>query len=395
MDESWDIAVVGGGSAGICAAVAAAREGARTLLIERSGIPGGMGTLAKVHTFCGLYNPDVSKPPVIANPGLPGEIEKAMREATGSGPVRMGRVYVLPQDPDTFRRIALKLIENERGLRFLNKAAVSGIRHGEGEGFFIETERGEFRVRALIDASADARVAEFLGIGRESAGAMSQRPAFIFSMKGVKPGGASDVFRMRMALEIVRGVKGGALPDEMFGCAARESVVAGEVYFTIDLEENDAGRVLKKGNALARMFSEFLRANFPEYAAATGPYPAAVAGIRETFRWRGRYVLTGEDLKTGKVFPDTVAWATWPMELRETVKGPKMIYFDNAEPAGIPLGALASADIPGVFFAGRCISAAHEALASVRVMGTCFATGQAAGRAAAGHVRKPAIPGSH
>ncbi len=67
--------MIGGGSAGICAAIAAARAGVKTILLERSDRLGGMGTLAKVHTFCGLYDNDVSSLPKIANPGLPAEIE--------------------------------------------------------------------------------------------------------------------------------------------------------------------------------------------------------------------------------------------------------------------------------------------------------------------------------
>jgi len=74
--------------------------------------------------------------------------------------------------------------------------------------------------------------------------------------------------------------------------------------------------------------------------------------------------------------------ATWPLELRETNRGPKLRYPENDAAAGIPLRALVPANLEGVFVAGRCISCDHEAQASIRVMGTCFATGQAAGRAA-------------
>ena len=121
---------------------------------------------------------------------------------------------------------------------------------------------------------------------------------------------------------------------------------------------------------------------FPEYANASGPFLAREPGIRESYRWKGRYTLTADDLVNATEFPDTVAYATWPIELREDTRGPKFRFFKQPVPAPIPLRALTSAEINGVFFAGRCISATHEALASLRVMGTCFATGQAAGNAA-------------
>ena len=107
-------------------------------------------------------------------------------------------------------------------------------------------------------------------------------------------------------------------------------------------------------------------------------------GIRESARWKGDYVLTAQDLRESRRFDDEVALAGWPLEFRETARGPKFVYFDKPEPAGIPARSLRTHEVPGMFFAGKCLSCDHEALASVRVMGTCLATGQAAGRLAAG-----------
>ena len=140
MNERTDIAVIGGGSAGICAAVAAAREGAKVILLERSDRLGGMGTLAMVHTFCGLYDPDVSKPPRIANEGLPAEIEKLMREATGAAPVKMGKVYVLPQQPEAFAEIAKHLTSSEANLQVHFNTTCLGISQESDDSFLVSTE---------------------------------------------------------------------------------------------------------------------------------------------------------------------------------------------------------------------------------------------------------------
>jgi len=91
MNGTVDVAVIGGGSAGLAAAVAAAREGAEVVLLERHGFLGGMGTASLVHTFCGLYRLRREPGAVWANPGLPVEIAERMIAATGMGPVRMGR----------------------------------------------------------------------------------------------------------------------------------------------------------------------------------------------------------------------------------------------------------------------------------------------------------------
>jgi hypothetical protein len=205
-------------------------------------------------------------------------------------------------------------------------------------------------------------------------------------MSNVDPAALAESFRMRLALDIVRAVKSGDLPATAMGTASRGSTRPGEVYFTTDLDPAPKPELMESGRIIAESLSRFLRDTYSEYAASTGPVIAGEPGIRETYRWKGRYTLTAADLLDGTEFPDCVAYATWPMELRETTRGAKLRYF--AKPAQIPLRCLVSEEVEGVFFAGRCISATHEALASVRVMGTCFATGQAAGSAAAGYVGK-------
>ena len=381
--DSVEIAVIGGGSAGICAAVAAARKGAGVVLIERSDRLGGMGTLALVHTFCGLYDPDVSKAPRIANQGLPAEIEALMREATGSPPVKMGKVYVLPQEPETFSEIARSLTASEPNLEVRFHTTCTSISRETDGSFIVSTDEEKTRCRAIIDTSADAVVAKFLGATRHKAPSGTlNRSAFVFAMRNVRPEALADDFRMRMALEIVRAVESGDLPGIALGTACRASTIPDQVFFTTDLDPAPSEQLQATGQVLSQQIAAFLRDRFPEYQDSTGPFPAAQPGVRESYRWLGEYTLTAEDLIHGTEFPDTVAHATWPMEFRENTRGPKLRFFEKPVPANIPLRCLKSAEIPGVFFAGRCLSATHEALASVRVMGTCFATGQAAGIAA-------------
>jgi hypothetical protein len=107
------------------------------------------------------------------------------------------------------------------------------------------------------------------------------------------------------------------------------------------------------------------------------------AGVRESRRWTGKAVLTEEDLLASRKEEDAVAMAAWPMELRETAKGPKLLFPRDLRPCGIPAGCLQARDLDNVFIAGRCISTTHRAQASTRVMGTALATGEAAGRMAA------------
>lgn len=394
-----DVVVIGGGSAGFCAAIAAARQGSRVVLLEKSQRLGGMGPLAFVHTFCGLYMPDTSKPARIANPGLPEEIENAVRERTGqAGPTAMGRVYVLPQHPEIYDQIAKELVtaESDRLDVVLGAECTCITREGT-DGFLVDVhangERRQLHCRSLVDCSADAVVAGFLRLTRRCSDLdRLQRPAFIFSLKNIGPEVREESFRMRLALDLVHAVRAERLPKSVLGVSIRGSVTEGECFVSIDLDTRGESwdplnrgaldEIEHTGKELAGDLCDFLKQQYSFFEHASEPEFPSCIGVRESYRWLGQYTLTEEDLVEGMSFADTVAYATWPMEMREDARGAKFKYFEREEASQIPLRSLVSKEVPGVYFAGRCLSATHEALASVRVMGTCFATGQAAGMAA-------------
>jgi len=134
------------------------------------------------------------------------------------------------------------------------------------------------------------------------------------------------------------------------------------------------------------MLAEFLRREVPGFAQSfISTFPARV-GVRESRRVVGEQRLESGDVESGAEFADAVALATWPMELRETARGPRLRFPHQNRPCQIPLGALRAHGRSNLFVAGRCISCSHEAQASIRVIGTCLATGEAAGLAAARQV---------
>lgn len=399
--ERYEVAVIGGGSAGLAAAVTAAREGARTLLIERHGFLGGMGTASLVHTFCGLYLLRDEPGAVLANEGFPAEVAERMIAATGIGPVRMGRVDVLPQHPVEFARIADDLVFVEPMLDLLLHTEVDGISRGD-EGWRIQLggRAGARRVQAaaLVDASGDAVVADFLGVPSAMVDASRlQRPAYVFGVYGVLR--LEEGFRLQTAGLIVEGVRRGDLPAEALGITFRASGRAGEIFGSLDLaggkgigdfDPFDASCLTQlevRGRQIAGDIMRWLAGRSDSWRGAYVSQWPVRAGIRESRRWIGDYVLTGADVLAGNRFADEIALATWPMEFREDPKGPKLRFPAENRPCGIPLRCLKPAGIERLFVAGRCISTDHDAQASVRVMGTCFATGEAAGRVAANSAR--------
>lgn len=127
----------------------------------------------------------------------------------------------------------------------------------------------------------------------------------------------------------------------------------------------------------------FLRTLSP-FSRSFISHTAAQVGVRESRRIIGRYELRREDVLAGRKFPDGVARASWPIELWSARQcGATYEYLPDGETYDIPLRSLQARDVPDLFMAGRCMSATHEALASTRVIGTCLATGEAAGAAAA------------
>jgi hypothetical protein len=393
--RTCDVLVAGGGSAGLAAAVSAARAGARTLLVERGGMLGGMAPAALVHSICGLYRlPQGDAPPAWANPGFAVEFAQRLIRAGGAvEPVRMGRVDVLPQHPTAFACVADALVRETPRLEVLLHSEIVAA-SAKGEASLICRGR-EFEVRAstMIDATGDGALATLLGapFAQETPERL-QRPAFIFGLAGVDTVDFGDERRLRLAGRIATAVTAGELPAGALGAAFRATGWPGEVFVTIDFAGDAAfdptdpaslSALEMEGRALASELTAFLARNAAGFAASfISAFPSRI-GVRESRRVEGLYRLETDDLLRGATFDDAVALATWPMELRETNRGPRLRFPTNGQPCEIPLRSLRFRDLDRCFVAGRCISCSHEAQASIRVIGTCLATGEAAGFAAA------------
>lgn len=395
MIRDVDVAVIGGGSAGLAAAVMAARQGARVMLFERQGFLGGMGTASLVHTFCGLYLLKSGPVAELANPGFPSEMAERMMASTGLGPIRMGRLDVLPQHPADFVRIADELVKAESSLVVQWHTEVIGVRKNQGRweiDWSCRGSLGKASTTVIVDASGDAVTAPWIGAAHEVAPRL-QRPAYVFGIQGVKA--FPDERRLQLAGMLVEGIRTGVLSKAALGLSFRPSGRPGELFGTLDLAGEEGGSIYDpldpvglsaleaEGRRVASGALACLREMAPEWSAAFISQWPARAGIRESRRWVGRACLTGAQIEAGTRFADEIGLATWPMEHRENVRGPKWHFPVEDRPTGIPLDCLRIPDHDNLFVAGRCISVDHEAQASIRVMGTCFVTGEAAGVAAA------------
>ena len=394
MSEAFDVCVAGGGSAGLAAAVAAARAGARTVLVERHGSLGGMASAALVHSVCGLYRlPGTDATARLANDGLAAEFGQRLLAGGARGPVRMGRVDVLLHRPASFARLADQMVrEVAPNLTVLLHTEVATASR-EAVTLVCRGTMRHVRAKTWVDATGDAVLATLRGAPCEmEATGRLQRPAFIFALGGVDPARLDDDARLRLARKLVTAVRAGVLPDGMLGAHFRASPQPGEAFVTIDLtgggdfDPLDAAcltHLEAEGRALGEQLTDFLRAEAEGFDDAYIAAWPGRAGVRESRRVVGQYRLETDDVAAGAEFPDVVAHSAWPMELRETASGPRLRFPAEDRSCEIPLRTLQARDDRELFMAGRCLSCSHEAQASVRVIGTCLATGEAAGLAAA------------
>jgi hypothetical protein len=392
-----DVLVLGGGGAGLAAAVAAARMGAHTVLVERHGALGGTATAALVHSICGLYLLRDEPGAVLAHPGLPAEFAaRLIRAGAAAGPVRMGRLDVLPHSPPGLAHVADDLAGECASLEVrlhTECLAVGGAGRVESVELSTRGQRTTLAPRAVVDASGDAALVTLAGLATDQAPAdRLQRPAFIFALHTVEVAALDEAGRIRLAHQLAEAVAVGRLAPGALGAQLRATGRGSEVYVTVDLAggpdfdpQNPAqlAALEREGRHLATQLTAFLRAQHTAFRhAEIAAFPTRV-GLRESRRVRGRAVVTGADVQCGTERADGVALGTWPIELRERATGARWHFPDGNRPTQIPLEALRAAGAENVWTAGRCLSCDHEAQAALRVIGTCLATGEAAGVAAA------------
>lgn len=386
--DAYDVIVAGGGSAGVAAAIAAAREGARTLIVEKAACLGGAATLRNVLTYCGLYTLEEAPRPAVA--GIAEEVLSELRRMGAvRGPCRFRGVFVL-FDPEAVKTVLDRLCA-KAGVDVLFHSLITGADRDETRILNISlSNRGGTRrypARAFVDATGDCDLAalapashRYGNHGSVNMGTLATRFGGIPRSVSISGNCLADAVRLAKA----RGVRPLSkeqglfvrLPvsDDMIGYLASEDYDAREPRSLSHAEAH--------GREQAWNYLQILR-TLPgcehAYLVASGPE----FGTRESRHLNAIYQLRWQDVQCDTRFEDTVALGTWASEFhsRETLEStftlpPKPTY-------DIPLGCLMSSDTRNLFAGGRTADGDQRVGASLRVMGTAFATGQAAGVAAA------------
>lgn len=417
-----DVLVVGGGPSGVAAAVAAAKTGVRTLIIEQSGVLGGMWTSGLVITLAG-YNSWLMPDRVRCVAGVGGEW-LARAEAIGGAVDHDG--FALSSDPEKMKVVADELLQ-EAGVDLLLHVLATQpiVEDGTVQGCLIETVEGRLAINAsvTVDCTGNGDIISRAGPDWVKGTTlqpmtMSMRIGNVHPMDQIDhtsprqvPIGPHPGPLMEPALSEYASVRadvpidiaamrqarhGGELPPfggPWFGGLDKDVVWVNATRIVGDATDiRDLTRAEVQGRRESFALLEYFRTHIDGFAGARLLQTSPQIGIRETRRLTGEYTLTGDDIRAGAQFSDSVALGCWPIDVHPTEGEMGSHTLFVPAPFRIPYRTLLPASTNGLLAAGRCISVDREALGSVRVGATCTATGHAAGTAAALSARQGIRP---
>jgi hypothetical protein len=420
-----DVVVAGAGMTGVPAAIAAARNGARTLLIERMGFLGGVAVGAWVMPWMTFH---AGKGTAVVG-GIGQEIVDRLEPMGGSA----GHVAdtigvastVTPFDPEVLKTLIVDMLD-EAGVQVMTHTWMSApILNGRQlSGVFVEAKGGRAALqgKVFIDATGDADLAVACHVpfesGRKEDGA-HQPMTLMFRVANVDLNAVKAYMKANpeefhhqtkfddLDKAPILGVSGffklwrdANLPVPRDRLLFFSTLTPGEIVVnTTRIQGLDPTnpehlyQAEREGRHQMHAIFKWMRERVPGFEHASLGGAAPIVGVRESRRIIGRYVLTGADVVAGRSFDDGIARGGFPVDIH-IPKGEGIVQQDIASGEGydIPYRCLLTDSVDNLLVAGKCFSADFEAHASARATPTCMAMGQAAGTAAAMSVKSGIAP---
>lgn len=406
LDDSWDVIVVGGGPAGCAAAIAAAREGTRTLLIEATGCLGGMATSGLVPAWAPFSDGEKI---------LYRGIAQTVFQATKSS-----MAFIDPKATDWVPINAEKLkgiydqLASEYGVHVLFHTSLSAVeadQQGNVEAILVSNKSGltAYKAKVYIDCTGDADLSAWAGAGFHKGDPVSSelQPATLcFTLSNVNERAYLDgpvLHPNNPSSPIYDILNSGNYPDIKDVHICSNLVAPGSVGFNaghmwnVDATDPaDISRAMTEGRSIAAAFLDALAHYHPEaFRHSVLSETAVLPGIRESRRIIGDYCLTVDDYLNRKHFLDEICLNCYYIDIHNTESETENVknhqlqvenryqHYQRGESHGIPYRCLIPQNLHNVLTAGRSISCERPVQASIRVMPVCLNIGEAAGTAAA------------
>lgn len=389
LAADFDVAVVGGGPGGIGAALASAKTGAKTVLVERDARIGGTTVSAEVLQI-GLFH--AWNKQVIAGPCWD-LVTNAVALASGTLPdfpnlnSRNWWQHCVLVNPVVYSALAAEALEKAGVVLRFNTAACDMERTADGWKIALATDEGmrHLTAKEVVDATGNGAVAAFAGARRIRAADADRQPGSYFFHLNTKDM-AFDAEAVDRA-HAVAVAAGELLPTDMHIKMSDYVRQGGGWGCYVPLADNSTASARAETNRRGRetmlRILRFVRRQ-PGLEKATVVSSAPEVGVRETYRIVGEKTVTQADYLAGKVEPDTLCYAYWFVDEHNAArKTANMVFHEPGRVGTIPLGAMIPKDVPHLLVAGRAVSSDHGANSALRVQASCMAMGQAAGVVAA------------
>ena len=395
----FDLIVMGAGSAGASAAIAAARSGSKVLVIDRLPFIGGTST-AVLDTFYGFYTPGEQAKKIVG--GIPDDVIDGLKSfgSMVERPNTYGAGTGVTYNPEHLKVVWESLLIKS-GAKILLHALLQqvSVKDGRVKELTLATRAGLCSVTGdfFIDATGDADLSNYAGFGYEKAGEISPAQTLTTTFKMVNVDLAErKKIKKEQLHELMQDAadNGYELPrregsDHITPVANTTATVMtrldsvrknsnGEIESVLDdpffLTDSEIA-----GRRQASEYARFLVDKVPGYKDSSLYGFSTLIGVRETRRVYGDYRVTKSDVLEAKQFDDQVALCGAPIEDHHSGDGTNWIYLPDGSAVGIPLRSLIVKDSINTMVIGRCFSASHDAHASIRSMAQCMAMGVAAG----------------
>ena len=393
--QHYDVIVAGGGTAGFAAAVTAAKAGKKTLIVEEKAYLGGTATGAQISMFMGFAQGEAQAP-------LKGIIRDVLDRLTAEGATPgIQTIYlsgqkeldvdVIPYESDVLKSVIDGLV-CESGADVLFHTRVIGVEMDGSRitGLKIHNEEGIQTVTGdvIIDATFHGSVAVACGCAWEAGdeNGVLQPGTLMYKMAGVDQERYAQVTQKEKEELAAKGIAQGCLyVNELLA----RPLPSGVLYSNMSrvkvnpLDSFGWSRAEMEGREQIRKISRFFIENVPGFEHAYMVSSGEFTGLRDSRRIMGQYKLTNEDVLEGRPFEDAVAQSSYPIDIHDTDGISSRVMKPRNGVFYVPYRCQITHEVSNLILAGRCISAAYEAHACIRVMITCMRLGEAAGLAAA------------